>query len=143
MKAALTGPRPLTFALLRLLADGEFHSGEAMAHQLSVSRASVNNALREAEDFGLMLYRIRGRGYRLIDPPQWLDTTCIARHLGKQRKFFHLTLLDSAPSSNTLLMQQMAQDAPSGSVLAVEWQTGGRGRMGRTWHSGLGNALTF
>jgi len=28
-------------------------------------------------------------------------------------------------------------------VLAVELQTAGRGRMGRTWHSGLGTALTF
>jgi BirA family biotin operon repressor/biotin-[acetyl-CoA-carboxylase] ligase len=25
----------------------------------------------------------------------------------------------------------------------VEWQSGGRGRLGRPWHSGLGNALTF
>jgi len=32
---------------------------------------------------------------------------------------------------------------PNGSVLAVEWQSGGRGRLGRSWHSGLGNALTF
>lgn len=143
MKAAPDGPKPLTFALLRLLADGEFHSGEAMATQLEVSRASVNNALCEAEDYGLTLYRVRGRGYCLVAPPQWLDAASIAHHLGKQRKNFHLTLLDSAPSSNTLLMRQMAQGAPSGSVLAVEWQSGGRGRMGRTWHSGLGNALTF
>ncbi|MEO8333150.1 MAG: biotin--[acetyl-CoA-carboxylase] ligase [Gallionella sp.] len=33
--------------------------------------------------------------------------------------------------------------APSGSVLAVELQTAGRGRMGRNWHSGLGATLTF
>lgn len=143
MKADLTGPKPLTFALLRLLADGEFHSGETMAQQLQVSRASVHNALREAGTYGLTLYRVRGRGYRLIEPPQWLDADHISRHLGKRRKQFHLTLLDSAPSSNTLLMRLMAQGAPDGSVLAVEWQSGGRGRMGRTWHSGLGNALTF
>jgi len=33
--------------------------------------------------------------------------------------------------------------APGGSVLAVELQTAGRGRMGRTWRSGLGSTLTF
>jgi BirA family transcriptional regulator, biotin operon repressor / biotin---[acetyl-CoA-carboxylase] ligase len=143
MKTAFIGPRPLTFALLRLLADGKFHSGENMARQLDISRASVHHALREVEDYGLALYRVRGRGYCLADSPQWLDATSITRHLGKQRKQFYLTLLDSAPSSNTLLMQQMTQGAPSGTVLAVEWQTAGRGRMGRIWHSGLGNALTF
>lgn len=143
MKPGSDGPKPLTFALLRLLADGEFHSGEAMARQLGVSRASVNGALSEAETFGLMLYRVRGRGYRLIDPPQWLDAAAIARHLGKHRKEFHLTILGSATSTNTLLMRQMPEGSPSGSVLAAEWQSGGRGRRGRAWHSGLGNALTF
>ncbi len=35
---------PLTFKTLRLLADGEFRSGEGMARALGVSRASVWNA---------------------------------------------------------------------------------------------------
>ena len=45
MATNMAEPKPLTFALLRLLADGEFHSGEVLAQRLSVSRASVNNAL--------------------------------------------------------------------------------------------------
>jgi BirA family biotin operon repressor/biotin-[acetyl-CoA-carboxylase] ligase len=143
MKPGSDGPKPLTFALLRLLADGEFHSGEAMARQLGVSRASVNGALGEAENFGLVLYRVRGRGYRLIDPPQWLDSASIARHLGEHCKDFHLTVLDCAPSTNTLLLRHISEGAPCGSVLAAEWQGNGRGRMGRAWHSSLGNALTF
>jgi BirA family biotin operon repressor/biotin-[acetyl-CoA-carboxylase] ligase len=143
MKAAADGPKPLTFAVLRLLADGEFHSGEALASQLDVSRASVNNALGDAEAYGLTLYRVRGRGYCLVDPPQWLDAASITRHLGRQAPNFQIAVLDRASSSNTLLMREMAQGAPGGSVLAVEWQSGGRGRMGRAWHSGLGNALTF
>lgn len=136
-------PKPLTFTLLRLLADGEFHSGEALAQRLGISRASVNNALRGVEDFGLTLYSVRGRGYRLADPLQWLDAARIAGHLGKLRKRFHIDILDSAASSNTLLLQRAAQGAPSGSVVAAEWQSGGRGRLGRAWHSGLGGALTF
>lgn len=136
----------MTFTLLRLLADGEFHSGEALARQLGISRASVNNALRGVESYGLELYSVRGRGYCLRNPPQWLDAGCVARYLGEQGKNFRIEILDSASSSNTLLLQRARQDvagAPSGSVLAVEWQSGGRGRLGRTWHSGLGNALTF
>ncbi|HEY5993783.1 MAG TPA: biotin--[acetyl-CoA-carboxylase] ligase [Gallionellaceae bacterium] len=143
MKPGSDGPKALTFSLLRLLADGEFHSGEAMARQLGVSRASVNGALGEAENFGLTLYRVRGRGYRLLDPPHWLDAASIARHLGKHHGDFHITILDSAPSTNTLLLRHLSEGAPSGSVLAAEWQGKGRGRMGRAWHSSLGNALTF
>ena len=136
-------PAPLTFALLRLLGNGEFHSGETLAQRLGISRASVSNALRGVDGYGLALYRVRGRGYCLHNPPQWLDAALIARHLGGQGGQFQIEILDRAPSSNTLLLQRAAQGAPSGSVLAVEWQSGGRGRLGRTWHAGLGNALTF
>ena len=135
--------QPLTFALLRLLVEGEFHSGEALARRLGISRASVSNALRGVEDYGLSLYSVRGRGYCLNNPPQWLDAASIAHHLGEQGHPFKIEILDSAPSSNTLLLHRAAQGAPSGTVLAVEWQSGGRGRLGRAWHSSLGNALTF
>jgi len=131
------------FALLRLLGDGAFHSGEGMAKQLGVSRASVNNALREAEDFGLTLYRVRGRGYCLAEPPQWLDHGGVVRCLGTRGSEFDLVILDSAHSTNTLLMREMTEGAASGRVLAVEWQSAGRGRMGRKWYSALGSGLTF
>ncbi len=141
-------PGTLTFTLLRLLADGEFHSGEVLAQQLGISRASVSNALRGVESYGLKLYSVRGRGYCLSNPPQWLDAKRITGHMGERGHNFQIEILDRAVSSNSLLLQRAKLDvanggAPGGSVLAVEWQSGGRGRLGRTWHSGLGNALTF
>ncbi len=136
-------PRPLTFALLRLLADGEFHSGQVLARQLGISRASVHNALCNVDGYGIELYRVRGRGYRLARPTQWLDADLVAAGLGRLGKHYVIQVLDSAPSSNTLLLQRAMQGAASGSVLAVEWQSGGRGRLGRSWYSGLGDALTF
>lgn len=138
----LLTPKLLTFSVLRLLADGKFHSGEVLARQLGVSRASIHNALRDVGQYGLTLYSVRGRGYQLVEPPQWLDAGRVRAAL-KAPENFHIEIADSAVSSNTVLLQRSAQGAPSGSVLAVEWQSAGRGRLGRTWHSGLGNALTF
>ncbi len=136
-------PKPLTFDLLRLLADGEFHSGEMLAQQLAISRASVHYALRDVDRFGIELYRVRGRGYRLARTLQWLDAGLVADNLGDLRRHFSIEVIDSAPSSNTLLLQRATEAAASGSVLALEWQSEGRGRLGRPWHSGLGAALTF
>jgi BirA family biotin operon repressor/biotin-[acetyl-CoA-carboxylase] ligase len=138
----VTVPKPLTFTLLRLLSDGEFHSGEVMAQQLGVSRASVNNALQNVEQYGLTLFSVRGRGYRLVDAPQWLDGKKVSAGLITPG-LFQIEIADTAVSSNTVLLQRAALGASCASVLAVEWQSGGRGRLGRTWHSGLGNALTF
>ena len=131
--------------LLDILADGEFHSGEALAGRLGVSRASVFNALDGVAEHGVALQRIRGRGYRLTQPWQRLECEEISRWLGKDAGQFDVAILPQAASTNTLLMQQagVGAVAPSGSVLAVELQTAGRGRLGRIWRSGLGSTLTF
>jgi len=134
---------PLTFALLRLLADGEFHSGQVMARQLGLSRASVHNALQGVAEYGLDLHRVRGRGYRLARPLHWLDATAIKKQLADAGERVQLEILDHATSTNAVLLQRTALGAPSGSVVAAEWQSAGRGRLGRTWHAALGEALTF
>ena len=139
---------PRTWQLLNLLADGEFHSGEVLAKSLDLSRASVFNALADVAECGAVLQRIRGRGYRLALPWHPLVKSEVVRWLGKDATQFDIEILPQAASSNTLLLQRAALDvanghARSGSVVAVELQTAGRGRRGRIWHSGLGTALTF
>ena len=133
----------LTFQALRLLADGEFRSGEEMARALGVSRASVWNALHGLDAAGVDLYRIRGRGYKLAAPLALLDHAIVARHLGAHAPRFAIEVLDVAESTNTLLLQRAQRGAPARTVIAAEWQTHGRGRRGRAWHSALGAALTF
>ncbi|MDD4912587.1 MAG: biotin--[acetyl-CoA-carboxylase] ligase [Sideroxydans sp.] len=135
--------KPLTFALLRVLADGEFHSGESMARQFDVARTTIHSALQSMGELGLVLHRVRGRGYQLAKPLYWLDAAEIQRLLGEAQGALHLEIVDQSMSSNAMLLQRVASGALSGSVLAVEWQSAGRGRMGRQWHSGLGDALTF
>lgn len=146
MTAGIANPR--TWQLLNLLADGEFHSGELLAGQLGVSRASVFNALTQVASCEVVLQRIRGRGYRLARPWQRLERDEVLRWLGKEAGQFDIEILPQATSSNALLLQRAKPDvasggAPGGSVLAVELQTAGRGRRGRAWHSSLGTALTF
>jgi BirA family biotin operon repressor/biotin-[acetyl-CoA-carboxylase] ligase len=135
--------KALTSSVLRRLADGEFHSGEALAKSLDFSRASVWNAIRDLEATGIEVYKVHGRGYRLPYPITLLDSATIARHLGDQAGRFTLDVRDTVVSTNTALLERAAAGAPAGTVLAVEWQSDGRGRRGRPWHAGVGEALTF
>jgi BirA family biotin operon repressor/biotin-[acetyl-CoA-carboxylase] ligase len=134
---------PRTWHLLNLLADGQFYSGETLAQCLGVSRATVCNTINQAVQAGIAVQRIRGRGYRLSQPWQILNRLQLIEQLGETAERLDIHLQQSLPSSNADLLQRIPLGAPSGSVLAVELQTAGRGRLGRTWHSGLGNALTF
>ncbi len=133
---------PHTLEVLRLLQNGEFQSGEAIGRALGITRGSVSNALANIDAFGLMVHKVHGRGYRLVTPVQWLSRDGILEQLGGQGRF-DVEVVDETGSTNTDLLQRAAQGAPSGTVLVAELQTGGRGRRGRDWHSGLGGALTF
>ncbi len=135
--------KPRTWQLLTLLADGQFHSGEMLAKNSGVSRATVYNALVDVAQSGVALQRVHARGYRLTQPWQPLNSAVIQQVLADKSDYFQIEIVQQALSTNTLLLQRAALGAVSGSVIAAELQTAGRGRMGRSWHSGLGNALTF
>jgi len=132
-----------TFNLLRLLSGASFHSGAALARELGAAPAAVQLALRELEHLGLELVRVRGRGYRLAEPYDCLDAAAVDAQLGAQARHFRLELLDACASTNTLLLERARAGAPSGSVIACELQSAGRGRRGNNWQSGLGGSLTF
>jgi len=133
----------MSFQALRLLADGEFRSGEAMARTLGVSRASVWNALSGLDEVGIELHKVRGRGYRLAQSLNLLDAQTVSAALAGAARVFTIEVRDRAESTNTLLLEHAARGGASGSVIVAEWQTRGRGRRGSVWHAAPGATLTF
>jgi BirA family biotin operon repressor/biotin-[acetyl-CoA-carboxylase] ligase len=136
-------PHKTLFPLLRRLADGRFHSGEALATEFGMSRANICNVLAHAETLGIALHAVRGRGYRLPTAIEWLDAGAIATHLGSLREAFDVRVLDSVDSTNRALLAAAQQGAASGTLVCAEHQQQGRGRRGRPWHSVPGGSLTF
>ncbi len=133
----------LTFPILKLLADGKFHSGEAIAKHFNVSRATIWNALQHAEQLGVEVFSVRGRGYKLPQAVTLLDEQVILNAIGEQSATFKLELHDYIESTNTYLMQKVSMHQAHATCVAAHLQTQGRGRRGRTWHAGLGASLTF
>jgi len=131
------------FPLLRRLSDGRFHSGEALARAFGLSRASVCNMMAQAEAMGLAVHAVRGRGYRLAEPIEWLDADAITRDLDDVAAAYTLQLHDSLASTNATLMVAALDGAPDGTLVCAEHQAAGKGRRGRAWHSVPGGSLTF
>ena len=67
--------------LLRRLADGGVHSGQALAGQLGVSRAAVWKQIRGLSDLGLTITARRGTGYQLSASVELLDPDVILSEL--------------------------------------------------------------
>ncbi|MBT9567275.1 MAG: biotin--[acetyl-CoA-carboxylase] ligase [Thiobacillus sp.] len=138
-----TPTHKVLFPILRRLSDGRFHSGQDLAREFRLSRASVFNVIRQAQAMGLDVYAVRGRGYQTPRPVDWLDETSIRACLGEAATAFDVRVVDSVSSTNTALMQAGLQGATSGSVICAEHQLAGKGRRGRRWHAVLGGSLTF
>ncbi len=133
----------LTFRALRRLADGRFHSGEDVARELGRSRATLSEALKRAPELGIELFGVRGKGYRLAEPIEFLDAAAVEAALGSASGRVRVEIVDETDSTSTRLLERAAAGAPSGACLAAEWQSAGRGRRGRPWIASLGGSLTF
>lgn len=131
------------FPILRQLSDGRFHSGEALAEAFGLSRASIFNVINQAEAMGLTIHAVRGRGYRLAEPVEWLDPDTIVRALGDAATAYTLQVHDSLASTNTALMAAALDGAAEGTLICAEHQPSGKGRRGRSWHAVPGGSLTF
>ena len=131
----------LTFPILHLLADGQFHSGEVLAQRFKVTRATIWNAVKHAESLGVEVFSVRGRGYKLPQAIELLDKNLVLAAIGEPREWFKVQLLDEVASTNTYLMQQ--KGVAHATCVAAHVQTKGKGRRGRTWVSQLGASLTF
>jgi len=143
MGYSITVMNDLTFKVLRTISDGCFHSGELLARELGVSRSSVWHAVHKLTAAGVTVYRVPGRGYRLPQPLSLLDAGAITCALGRDAGFFDIEVLGRAPSTNTLLLRAAAAGARHGTVIAAEWQEGGRGRRGRPWLMPVCGGLAF
>jgi len=121
--------------IIKLLADGECHSGTDIGRRLGVSRAAVCKGVKALGTIGLAVEALGGRGYRLQTPLTPLDRRQLLCHLdGAGVASRQIEILDEVESTNRhLLAQAIDASDPSGSVCLAEVQSQGRGRRGRGW----------
>ena len=95
------------FALLR---DNSFHSGEAIAESLGISRAAVWKAIATLRDKGLDIHSVRGKGYCLPHHIELLDKAKILQNIPPhlQNRFDIQTHFELA-STNDYLLQHIQQ----------------------------------
>ena len=134
------------FSILRLLKDGEFQSGVSLAKKLNCSRSTITNALKNIRSCGIEISKIRGRGFRWINPISYLNNDLILSCVLYKPNNFCLIICDVIDSTNNFLLKNFEKQHYNNNcipVVATELQTHGRGRAGRSWHSGFGDSLTF
>jgi len=134
---------PLVARIFRKLAPGGFHSGAALAAELSVSRNAVWKAVRQLKALGVRVHAVRNRGYRLAVPTAPLDVAMIREGLNStaRSRLRHLEVAWELASTNSTLFARTDVPPERCDVLLAEVQSAGRGRRGRSWLATAGGAL--
>lgn len=126
---------------LRILADGEFHSGEHLAQQLHVSRATVWKQIDAVRQAGLDVFAVRGKGYKLAHEFELIDKHVITTQVNHEIPAPPIDVFWSLESTNAHAMALAKQGLENGYTCIAEQQTQGRGRRGRIWQSPIGGNI--
>ena len=130
--------------LLYLLktADGPV-SGEAISRELGVSRAAIWKEIEALRKDGYVISSATRRGYKLEESPDILRAGAIKSLINTKVIGSEIVCLESIDSTNTECKRRAMSKVTDGLVITADEQTGGRGRLGRTFISPKGKGLYF
>lgn len=119
--------------IIGALGSGSTVSGQRLGGELGVSRAALWKKINSLRAKGYEIRAVPGKGYRLVFAPEFSSEGI--RSLLKAGKGREILFLQKTKSTNELAMEIASGGAPHGSVVIADSQTGGKGRLGRKWHS--------
>lgn len=126
------------YHITRILDDGQLHAGTEIATSMEVSRTAVWKIVQRLKNFGVAIEGHHG-GYQLKSPLKLLDPRLIQQY--SRHPNLKLDVFETLASTNDYLKTNATNTNPYFCI--TEYQTNGRGRMGRSWISPFGCNLYF
>ena len=141
--ASFIGSQKRRQRLLNFLADGKFHSGEALARRLRVSRSAIWKLVGALREQGVEIQSVPRQGYRLPREVDLLDRTSIETALDEsaKRTVANIDVLMTVDSTNQFLVDALPDGQNTAHLCTAEIQTSGRGRRGRSWVAPFGSGI--
>ena len=123
--------------------QNEFVSGQQISEQLGVSRTAVWKHIRALKQKGYVIESYTKKGYCLREAPELLSPEVLEKGLTSSEFGQHIVYRERVDSTNNVAKQMADDGAPEGTVVIAEEQTGGRGRLSRSFHSPFAKGLWF
>ena len=118
-------------------------SGEVLSRRFGLTRAGVWKRVRELRAEGYIIEASRRSGYRYVQSPDKLLPAEIGYGLNTRYMGRRVVYEEVMASTMPRAFQLAEAGAPEGTLVCVETQTEGRGRLGRGWCSPYGVGLYF
>ncbi len=116
-------------------AEGDYISGAALAERIGVSRNAVWKAVKSLQAEGYSIDSVTAKGYRLASDNNRLSAEVISAGITAKTLGGKIIVLDEVDSTNNYAKKLVSQGALHGTTVIADRQTGGKGRLGRTFSS--------
>lgn len=124
-------------------AKGEFLSGEEISRRLGVSRTAVWKHIEELREEGYVFEAVRRSGYRLMSTPDVMIAEEIKAGLNTRVFGSEVHYYPTIDSTQNKCQELAKAGAPEGTLVVADQQVGGKGRLGRVWHSPPGTNISM
>lgn len=118
---------------------GKIISGTEIAKKLNVSRNAVWKAINLLKNDGYKIESVYNKGYVLLNNNNILSVESIKKYLKFPAK---IEVLETVDSTNNYL-KNLANSGTEGTVVVAKQQTGGKGRLGRSFFSPDNSGVYF
>ncbi len=118
-----------------LINSGGSVSGEEMAKSLGVSRNAVWKSIKALQSDGYDICGVNNKGYILKNDNDILSGQAIKKRLESSLMGRELIVLYETASTNNYAKELAAKGAAEGTAVIARTQTGGKGRLGRSFFS--------
>ncbi len=120
---------------------GEPLSGQFLAEKYNVSRNAVWKAVNSLKEEGYNIVSVKNRGYYLDISSDKVSVQSIRSFLPDSIKKMNLICLEEIDSTNNEMKRHIIDGIESPSIIYADMQTGGRGRLGRSFYSPSGKGI--
>ena len=118
----------MRYDILNILrAKNDYVSGEELGNMLGVSRAAIWKSITRLKEEGYNISSVSKRGYRLIDNRDVLNENEV--------RYSNIICFKEVDSTNEEGKRQAERGCTDGLVIVSDYQSGGKGRLGRSWSS--------
>ncbi|MFA9556177.1 biotin--[acetyl-CoA-carboxylase] ligase [Evansella sp. AB-rgal1] len=113
----------------------EFVSGEKISNTLSCSRTMVWKHIDALRKEGYEIVAVSNKGYKLTGEINNVSEHAISSRLQVDSMFQRVVYETVVDSTQTIANKLINEGIQSGTIVVANEQTGGKGRLGRSWHS--------
>lgn len=125
--------------VIEILSESDgYVSGEEISRILGVSRTAVWKNINSLREEGYVIDSVTNKGYMLRECPDLLDAEKLRKNLGVDVVGTEIEVLKCVDSTNDEVKRRASDGGANGLIIAAEEQTGGKGRLGRSWSSDSG-----